>query len=206
MRHPAKVCTLLALSLAAAPAAHGQGGPRLGVELAGGLVFPMGGAADRFDSGTQLGANLLVEVIPAVGVYAGYSQTELPVSDSDGEVSWKGFEGGVRFSPAVMLGPVSPTLTLGATYFKPEVSGGSPAAGGEGERALGYRAGLGLDVPLGQVLTASLGGSVTFDPEDKIPPIPDCPPSDPDCDPDTRLQVTVGLRVYPPFLGRGPGR
>lgn len=202
MRHPAKVCTLLALGLAAAPAAQAQ---RLGVELAGGLVFPMGGAADRFDSGTQLGANLLVEVTPAIGVYGGYSQTELPVSDSDGEVSWKGFEGGVRISPAVMLGPVSPTLSLGATYMKPEVSGGSPAAGGEGERELGFRGGLGLDVPLGQVITASVGGSVTIDPYD-LPPIPDCPPSDPDCDHNTRLQLTVGLRVYPPFLGRGPGR
>jgi hypothetical protein len=60
-------------------------------------------------------------------------------------------------------------------------------------------------VPLGQVLTASVGGSVTIDPYD-LPPIPDCPPSDPDCDPDTRLQLTVGLRVYPAFLGRGPGR
>lgn len=130
----------------------------------------------------------------------------MPVSDSDGEVSWKGFEGGVRISPALALGGVSPTLTLGATYFKPEVGGGSPAAGTQGERALGYRAGLGFDVPLGRVITASLGGSVTFDPEDKIPPIPDCPGSDPDCDPDTRLQVSVGPRVYPPFPGRGPGR
>jgi hypothetical protein len=206
MRSPATLGALLALALAAAPAAHGQGaGPRLGLEVNGGVVLPLGGAADRFDSGTQLGANLLVNVTPAVGVYAGYSQTELPVSDSEGELTWKGFEGGVRFSPALMLGPVSPTLTLGATYLKPEASGGQ-AVGTEGERGVGYRAGVGFDVPLGQVLTASLGGSVTFDPEDKLPPVPDCPPSDPDCDPDTRLQVTVGLRVYPPFLGRGPGR
>lgn len=204
MRFPASLAVAV-LALAAAPAAHGQSGPRLGVEVTGGMVFPLGGAADRFDSGTQLGANLLVNVTPALGVYAGYSHTQLPVSDSEGELTFKGFEGGVRFSPGLMLGPVSPTLTLGATYLKPEASGGQ-AVDTEGERALGYRAGLGFDIPLGQVLTASLGGSVTFDPEDHLPPVPDCPPSDPDCDPDTRFQLTAGLRVYPPFLGRGPGR
>ena len=199
MRSPALVLT--ALALAAVPAAaHAQGGgPRIGLEVTGGLVFPTGDAADNFDSGTALGGNLLVGVTPAVALYAGYSHTQLPVSADDADLTLRGFEGGVRLTPGLAFGPVSPSLTLGATYLEPKVAGGQ-AADSTGERALGYRAGLGFDVPLGGVLTASLGSSVMYNPEDHLP---QCPPTRPNCFSELMIQVSAGLRIYPPFLGGG---
>jgi hypothetical protein len=199
MRSPALVLT--ALALAAVPAAaHAQGGgPRIGLEVTGGLVFPLGDASDEFDNGTQLGANLLVDVTPALGLYGGYSHAQLPFANSDADLTLAGFEGGVRFSPGLALGPLSPTLTLGATYLEPEVSGGQ-AADSTGERKVGFRGGIGFDVPLGNVMTASLGGSLVSHP---FGDFPQCPPSKPNCFPERMIQVSAGLRVYPPFLGGG---
>lgn len=195
MRSPAIVGTVLALALAA-PAADAQ--IRLGAEVTGGLVFPLGDADDA-DGGTLLGGNLLVEFTPSLGVYGGYSRTEVPVSDEDVEVTLEGFEGGIRFTPGLALGPLSPTLSVGATFYEPAISGG-PGEDDDAEREVGYRVGLGFDVPLGEVLTASLGGSLVSHP---FGDFPQCPPSKPNCLAENTFQLTAGLRVYPPFPGGG---
>jgi hypothetical protein len=207
MRIPASLAIAVLALAAAAPAAHAQGqsGPRLGVEVTGALVFPLGDASDSFDSGTQLGANLLVGVVPAVEVYGGYSYTQLPFSgedvDADADLTLQGFEGGVRLSPGLALGPVRPTIVLGATYLEPKVSGGRfDDDDEEFERKLGYRAGLAFDIPLGQLVTASLGGSLVSHP---FGDWPQCPPSKPNCLADNTFQLSAGLRVYPPILGGG---
>jgi hypothetical protein len=204
MRYSASLA-VLALAVAAAPAAHAQtgSGPRLGLEVTGGLAFPLGDASDTFDSGTHLGANLLVQVIPAVAVYGGYSWMQLPFTDEDAndgaDLDLQGFEGGVRLSPGLALGPVSPTITLGATYLQPEVTAG-PGEDDDFDRKLGYRAGLAFDIPLGQVMTASLGGSLVSHP---FGDWPQCPPSKPNCLGENVVQLSAGLRVYPPLLGGG---
>jgi hypothetical protein len=198
MRSPATLGAILALTLAAAPAAHAQSGPRLGLEVTGGMAFPVGDNADNVDNGTVLGANLLVQATPAVGVYAGYSRTEMPVPLVEQDLELQGWEGGVRLSPGLMLGPVSPTLTLGATWFKPDLSGKADDDDEGSDREVGWRAGLGFDIPLGNVLTASLGGSWVSHP---FGDFPQCPPSKPNCLSENMVRLTAGLRVYPP-LGR----
>lgn len=198
MRYPASLA-VLALTLALAPAAGAQASssPRLGLEVTGGLAIPLGDAADTFDSGTHFGGNVLLRVIPAVAVYGGYSTMDMASPAAELDLTLKGFEAGVRLSPGLALGPVSPTVTVGATFFTPE-GYGAQGSDIEGEREVGYRAGLGLEIPLGELLTASVGGSLVSHPFGDFPM---CPPSRPNCLPENSVLISAGLRVNPPLFG-----
>lgn len=166
MRNNLLVGGMLACALAAAPAsAAAQIGLPLQLGASGGAAFPMGdlGEDDAFDTGWGFELNAVLQVAPAVGIYAAYDRYVFPFSDDiglgvgevTGDLLDHGFAGGLMLAvPGAGLG-LSPWLRGGAIYNSARFSYDDSETTSESDSALGWEAGGGLDFPLGFVVSVT---------------------------------------------------
>lgn len=176
---------VLALSLAGNAHAQVAGLP-LSIEVRGGAAFPTGDDFGSDEAGAEtgygFGANVFVGLTPLLGIYGGYSQFEFGAdvdavgldfdfpAGADVDYRDNGFNLGaqVTFSPLSSLSGVTPWLRGGATLreFEIEVEDADVESSVSTDRDLGFEAGGGLNIPLGEVISVTPGVRyVSFDPE-----------------------------------------
>lgn len=158
----------LGVVLAAAPAAA-QGFTPFAVEVRTGFAFPTGDFAEgeTVESGVGFGAAAMFQVMPMIGVYAGWDRYVFGVEDdpafpnAEAEVIDSGFSVGAQLSvPTLMMGGLSPWVRGGAVYRTAEIDVNDGSGGEfnvESDKSLGFEVGGGLGIPLGQVLTFTPG-------------------------------------------------
>jgi len=99
------------------------------------------------DGDAGVAGNVFYNVNPNVSVYGGYPWEQF--DDGTEGVTSNGFEGSVRLLLPRESG-VLPRVRLGATLDKLDIDGGP-----QSDRALGFQGSVGLDIPLGEVLSFS---------------------------------------------------
>ncbi|HEX2092022.1 MAG TPA: outer membrane beta-barrel protein [Longimicrobiaceae bacterium] len=149
-------CTVAALAaLACSAPAGAQSILPFSVEGRGGLAFPSGDFGETLGLGYALGAHAIFNFLPFIGLYAGYSYHTFDFDEDalpgagDEAYTLQGFDAGVRLSvptPGIALGPY---LRGGIVYYEPGVTGTDV----DSDRELGYQAGVGIDYPLGIIVS-----------------------------------------------------
>jgi opacity protein-like surface antigen len=139
--------------------------PAIALEVRGGVGLPTGdwNENDELDTGYGFGGNVRAMVTPTIGVYAGWEMYTFSAEftedqqEVDTDVEDSGFRGGVSLSFPMAAGSVSPFVEVGAIYNTTsiELSDGSASLEVESDRSLGFEAGLGVAVPLGQRLSVT---------------------------------------------------
>lgn len=163
----------LAMALLVAPAAPAQQILPVSLEVRGGLGFPMGDfptrglvAQEAVESGDGFALRGTYNLIPLLGVYAGFERYSFGVDEEEAagpDLNFvdSGFSAGAQLSlPLAMLAGVSPWIRGGAIfhildYELEEIAG--VEANTSSDRTLGFEAGAGVDIPLGQVLSFTPG-------------------------------------------------
>lgn len=116
------------------------------VEVRGGVALPQGEEfSDGLETGYTLGANVGYQVVPMLGVYAGYTRSSFGFDDVDAEdirVIDKGFDAGVRFSVPTPLIPIDPFVKVGVIYHQIGFDG--DGANVDLDSEIGFEAGAGL--------------------------------------------------------------
>lgn len=155
---------------------------RVSFEVRGGYDFPIGDFSDSgIDSEFGFGANAVYTFTPQVSVYAGWGrdQFDCDMCGGDDDIHSSGFEGGVKLHPR-RASNAHPWARIGAIYhnFAGQVSGEDF----ESNRQVGLQLGLGVDLPLGEVLsvtpavrfnswTAKFEGALGLDPLETQRPV-----------------------------------
>lgn len=136
--------------------------PQFALEVRGGYAIPTGdwNEDDTFENGFGFGASALAMVTPQIGVYAGWESFTFSVDEDEegveADATDVGFRGGITVNVPLAASPtISPFLELGAIYNKLEISASGDGASVEidSESSLGFEAGVGVDVALGQRLS-----------------------------------------------------
>jgi hypothetical protein len=133
----------------------------LSVELRGGLDRSVsefrdpGGLEARGDAG--FGGDLIFNVSEMLSIYGGYAWDRFGC-DGCGDGEWitsRGFEGGAKilFGAAPFSGALSPWLRAGVVANKLKVDDGTFEV--TSDTGIGFQAALGIDLPLGEVLSFS---------------------------------------------------
>jgi hypothetical protein len=139
---------LLAMIAAAATAttASAQATTPLSVEVRAGVSVPTGDLADDVDAGLTVSGDLMYQVTPMVGLYAGYNYNRYAFKDTDGvNADIRGFEGGARVQfPSPNF---SPFFKGGVLYQQSAISGDGGSISSDYE--FGFSLGGGVDVPVG---------------------------------------------------------
>lgn len=166
MRNHVFVGGMLLTALFAVPrAAEAQVSLPVQLGLSGGAAFPMGelGRDEAVSTGWGFEVNAVMQVAPAVGVYAAYDRYTfefdergfLGIAQSRGDLQDQGFAGGVILAvPAVGLG-LSPWIRGGAVYNSLEIDYDNRETDPESDASLGFEVGAGLEFPLGFVVSMS---------------------------------------------------
>ncbi|MBV9773434.1 MAG: porin family protein [Gemmatimonadetes bacterium] len=157
MRRFACVAAALALLACGAPRAHAQGTSPFSVEGRVGLAFPTGDFGDGLGMGYELGANAMFNLLPSLGIYAGYTFITFDLDDDvfgdtgDTTFNLQGLDAGVKLSvPTTAMGPgLTPYLRGGIVYYKGELSDTDFSS----DSRLGFQVGAGLDYPLGRTVS-----------------------------------------------------
>jgi opacity protein-like surface antigen len=115
------------------------------VELRAGVSLPSGDMSDDVDAGLAVSGDVIYQVTPMVGAYAGYNLNHYGFKDTnDADAEVKGFEGGVRVTfPSPNF---TPFFRGGALYQKSSVSGSGVTLSSDYE--LGFNLGGGVEVPI----------------------------------------------------------
>jgi opacity protein-like surface antigen len=146
-----------ALAALAVMALAGTAGAQLpfSLEARGGVALPTGDFADRVENGVGYGATLSYLAAPRASLYAGYSQAEFNLDNSDAEASDQGWEFGARIAfPGVGF---SPFVRGGVLVHEYEVESGALEV--EGDSELGFEVGAGAAFPLGPRVSVTPGVS-----------------------------------------------
>jgi hypothetical protein len=114
-----------------------------------------GGMAARGDAG--FGGDILFNVTPIVSLYGGYGWDRFGCAGC-GEGDWitsRGFEGGAKllFAASPLSGALSPWIRAGVVANEARVAYNGFET--TSERGVGFQVGVGVDLPLGAVLSAS---------------------------------------------------
>lgn len=148
--------TLLVAAFSFPMSAEAQG---IALELRGGLNLPMGDFSDESgveaESEAGFAADLIIPLGEKLSLYAGFGRELFGCASCQGDdgLNTTGMEAGVKFFlPSGQL-PVLPWVRGGATFHKAEFTVGGLE--GESDWGLGYQASLGMDIPLGEVLSFS---------------------------------------------------
>jgi hypothetical protein len=130
--------------------------PMLSVDLRGAYSLPIGDFGDNVESDFGFGLGAVVTLTPSLGVYGGWAKDSFgcdsALCDDDSQVHASGFElggklilsGQRRFLPWAKAGLIGHKLELDAGPFE-----------FESDRKYGFQAAVGLDYPLGEVLSVS---------------------------------------------------
>jgi opacity protein-like surface antigen len=125
----------------------------LAIEVRGGLALPTGDDADILSTGFTVGADVIFQATPMIGIYAGYNFNEFAFDDDlldDANASIKGFDAGIRLGfPTTSLGGFTPFLKGGVLYQSVEISDAGPLDG-ESDQEIGFEVGGGFEYMLGQ--------------------------------------------------------
>ena len=149
------------------------------LEVRGGAAFPVGNDEDDFgsdeagaDTGYGFGANVFVGLTPILGVYGGYSRFSFSAEPEDSgedifpggvDVDYvdSGFNVGAQlvFSSIATLQNATPWLRGGAIFheFEFEVEDEGAEVSFSTDREVGFEAGGGLNIPLGEVISITPG-------------------------------------------------
>ncbi|MFO8173564.1 MAG: hypothetical protein R6T96_04720 [Longimicrobiales bacterium] len=149
----------LALLLAAFLTPMGAEAQGISLELRGGLNLPVGDFSDEAgveaDSEAGIAADLILPIRETISLYAGFGREWFGCDACEGDdgLNTTGLEAGVKFIlPSGEL-PVLPWIRGGATFHKAEFTLGGVEA--DSDWGLGYQASVGVDIPLGEVLSFS---------------------------------------------------
>lgn len=149
MKRHATVLSALALAaLVALPAAmEAQTTSAFSVTARGGGAFPSSDFGDVVDSGWGFSGDVEFAFHPRLAAYGGYSWFEFDPEDESGEdVTSKGWDAGLKLILLPREG-LMPWARAGVVYMEAE------SGGFESGSELGYEAAIGVDWPLGNVLT-----------------------------------------------------
>lgn len=136
--------------------------PPLAIEIRGDFAIPTGdwNEGDLLENGFGVGLDVMAQVSPQVGVYAGYEMVIFgvdedvlgDVGDAEAEATDMGIRAGVSLNVPVASYPnLSPFVQLGVLYNSLEISAsdGDQSAEIESEAALGFEAGVGVAIAAG---------------------------------------------------------
>lgn len=156
MRHGVAIYTVLvsALAFVASPAEAQDVWP-ISFDVRGGYGFPVGDFGDDFEGGWGFGAGAVLTLTPSIGVYGGWARDTFGcdlVGCDDDELRVSGFEIGGKFTLPRGAGTL-PWAKVGLIAHKAEFDGGLIES--ESDREYGFQAAVGVDVPLGEVLSVS---------------------------------------------------
>lgn len=163
MKMPAKhrTAALLAATFLAIGAAHAaplaaQSTYPFSVDIRGGYGVPFGDFGDAAGSDWGFGAGAVLSLTPAIGVYGGWGRDTFTCDvvgcNGDDRVRLSGFEGGAKFI-LPMGGRWHPWARAGVIYHRLELDGG--IVDWESDRQLGFQGAIGVDFPLGDVLSVT---------------------------------------------------
>ena len=135
---------------------------RVSLEPRGGLAFPIDN--EGLENGWTLGGDLIVDVSPVLGIYAGYNFNRFAVEGADdlpGDIDVNtdvhGFDAGVR---ATFAGnSISPFFKAGLLYQSValDVDSGAGSFRRDSDRELGFEVGGGVELPLSARLSLTPG-------------------------------------------------
>lgn len=157
---------VLVAALLAVSEVQAQGILPFSLEARGGLAFPTGDfPGGEAENGVGFGVNATFNFLPGVAVYGGWDRATFGAGDGvlgggDAEYVDQGFAVGGKLSlPLAMMG-MSPWVKAGALIRELDLEGddGASLFLGDGPgRSTGFEAGLGVDIPLGLVLSFTPG-------------------------------------------------
>jgi opacity protein-like surface antigen len=136
---------------------------QISFDLRGGYSLPFGDFGDNAGNDWGFGVGGVLTLTPAVGVYAGWGRDsftcEAGICADDSQLHASGLEAGAKFI-LPSSGRALPWAKVGIVYHKVEFDG--DLFNFESDRNLGFQAGIGIDYPLGEVLSVSPGVRVTL--------------------------------------------
>lgn len=150
-----KTLRAVALALAAVfgVATGAQAQLAFSAEVRGDFSFPTDDLDDAYEWGTSFTGDLYLDFHETFSAYAGYNWTQFPADEEQAlvseDASTKGFELGLKAKLPV------------AQQFGPWLRGGvilhklDPGGDLDLDRETGFQVGLGLDIPLGMVLSVT---------------------------------------------------
>lgn len=148
------LATTLALTVAPAEA---QDHWPVSFDIRGGYGFPIGDFGDNTEGDFGFGAGAVLTLTPSIGVYGGWARDafgcELLVCDDDDRLTISGFEVGGKFILPREGGRALPWAKAGLIAHKAEFDAG--AFQSESDREYGFQVAVGVDFPLGEVLSVS---------------------------------------------------
>lgn len=119
--------------------------------LRGGAALPTSDFGEEVDTGWGFSGDVQFAFHPRVGVYAGYNWHDFDgEGDSEASISSQGWNGGLQLILVPRDG-VLPWARAGVVYMK--LDGDDDTGDFETDTELGFEAAIGLDWPLGDVLT-----------------------------------------------------
>ncbi len=146
---------LLPLAMSAPTALEAQHSP-LSLDIRGGYSLPIGDFSDNTDSDFGFGAGVVFSLTPMVGIYGGWGRDSFQCASvacgDDSRVTLSGFEAGAKFM-LPSRGGARPWAKAGAVWHAMEFDGEIFRA--ESDRSLGFQGAIGMDFPLGRVLSVS---------------------------------------------------
>lgn len=155
MRTPTWTLLMAAIAAASATSVSAQDA-RFSLEIRGGYDFPMG---DLNDSGVEsevgFGGQAVYTFTPQVSVYGGWGRDQFGCDvcgSDDDDIHSSGLEGGVKLHPTRATN-AHPWVRIGAIYHT--FAGRIAGVEFESDRQVGLQLGLGVDLPLGQVMSVS---------------------------------------------------
>lgn len=136
--------------------------PQFALEVRGGYAIPTGdwNEDDTFENGFGFGANAIAMVTPQIGVYAGWESFQFNVDEDEegveADATDVGFRAGAMFNVPLAQSPnLTPFVEAGVLYNKLEISASGDGASVEidSESSIGFEAGVGVAVALGERLS-----------------------------------------------------
>lgn len=145
------LAALVAAFAATAPAVQAQ----ISLEARGSLQQPTGDFGNDATSEAGLAGTVFFAASPRLSLYGGYGVEMFGCEGCSGDDGFtsKGFEAGAKLNFGRSDANVLPWVKAGATFHKLEVENGALQA--TSDRKVGIQAAVGLDVPLGRVLSFS---------------------------------------------------
>jgi hypothetical protein len=129
---------------------------RFSIDLRGAYGMPFGQFENNVDNDFGFGAGAVFTFTPSAGVYAGWARDSFGCANvlcaDDSQVHVSGFEVGAKFIlPTQMV--ATPWLKAGLIAHRAEFDG--DVVHFESDRTYGFQGAIGLDYPLGRVISVS---------------------------------------------------